>query len=159
MVQRVQRIEEDDHRGNRQIQLAKAATNMIEAYNKSSIELATNIEEETQKAKEANKNSETAKLKEAYPSAVAAFMLIALTAVISKDGNSQLLPASTQLTSIGHELGKKKFEAKGIASSGLEQYTRLAMEKLKEMVSMISRVSSEITSQVTNINRQSTAAG
>ena len=53
-----------------------------------------------------------------------------------------------------NETAKKSFEAKGISSSGSEQYIRIALDQLNQMVSMISKLCSEITNEVTNLNRQ-----
>ena len=151
-LEEVQKIESNYGKGNNQFRLADATSRWTEAYNNASVELAKNIEEEIIKGKGANKSSELAKYQERRPSRVAALALIVGTFVLAAGGMSNYASPATQAISLGSDAWKKPYEAKGIASSGLEQYTRIAMEKLRETVSANAKMISEIASQVTNIN-------
>lgn len=151
-LEKIQPIGSDSNRINSQFKLTNAYEKMVESYNSNIVELQENSERENINAQNANRNSKKNKYLEALPSGgavVGNISAIALSVFLKKP---EFLQATNNVISLASDAGKKPFEAKGIASSGKEQYSRIALEKLKEMVSMIARSISEMASHVTNIN-------
>ncbi|NGX62770.1 MAG: hypothetical protein KR126chlam6_00170 [Candidatus Anoxychlamydiales bacterium] len=153
-LEEVQKIEGNSGRGNIKFQLANAAVRWQQTLSDANVHLSEDIESKTIEGRNANNSSQTAKFREALPSGIASGAQIAATFALAYFGQKDFLSPASQVISLMNETAKKSFEAKGISSSGSEQYIRIALDQLNQMVSMISKLCSEITNEVTNLNRQ-----
>jgi len=136
---------------NSQIRLSETIARLTEAYNDSTIDLSTATTKKTFEAQEENKLTEKSKRNQAFPSGLAALANVISTVYFAQK-NPQIISAASQITSQSADALKKPYEANEVSSSGAEQYSRIAADKIKEMLATTAKQISEMCSMVTNIN-------